>query len=115
MGRGSKVVIAVVAIVVLIIAMAATDLYRTYRSARSITASEQAARSNDSFYAGTRLVYEQKILTLGHLPREDSLLLHWEVTYDSTNFSHGFTRIISLSEARRKRTSRSTVTAVAGQ
>ncbi len=94
MKRGTKIVLVVLPIVCLGAIFAAMDVCRTLNNARTIAASE-AARFDDCVYAGTRLSYAQM-----WMPPRILRLPHWEVTYDSTNPAHGFTRFVTFSEAR---------------
>jgi hypothetical protein len=90
----TKLWMTVVAIGFLSILLIAIDLYHTCMSARRIAAQE-AARFTDCTYGGTRLSYSQI-----YTPPRVLRLPHWEVTYNSPNPSHQFTRIVTLSEAR---------------
>ena len=90
----NKLGMTVLAIVVLPMLLVTFDLSRSYKAARRIAA-QDAERFTDSFYAGTRLSYSQI-----YDPPRFFRLPHWEVTYDSTNPVHRFTRVLTLSEAR---------------
>jgi hypothetical protein len=92
----TKLWVMVLVVVLFSILLAAVDLCRTYKSARRLAA-QDAERFTDCIYAGTTLSYSQI-----YTPSKFFRFPHWEVTYDSTNPVHGFTRIVTLSEARTK-------------
>lgn len=96
MKTATKLGVTVLAVVFLALLLVATRLYNSYNSARSLAA-QDAKRFTDSTYVGTRLSYSQI-----YTPPEFLRLPHWEVTYESTNSSHGFTRIVTLSEIRNR-------------
>jgi hypothetical protein len=85
-----------VVVIVLLSTFLAIELRRTYWSARRLAA-EEAKRFDDCTYAGTRLSWSEI-----YSPPKYVSLPHWEVSYESTNPVHRFTRIITMSEARAK-------------
>ena len=96
MKTGAKLKVSILAFILFSMFLVACDLRRTYKSARRLAA-QDAARFTDCVYAGTKLSYSQI-----YKPPNFFCLMHWEVTYDSTNPSHRFTRMVTFSEARTK-------------
>ena len=89
--KSRTLILVVVPCAVLLVAF---GFYHSYRVARRVAARD-AERFSDCNYTGTRLSYSQI-----YAPPKFLRLPHWEVTYDSTNANHRFTRIVTLSEAR---------------
>jgi hypothetical protein len=87
----TKSEVTLLAVVLLTILLVAIDLCRSYKSARRLAALD-AERFEDCFYAGTKLSYSQI-----NEPPEYLRLPHWEVTYNSANSTHQFTRAVRLS------------------